>query len=245
MYTPSVSYYPLSLKSETESQKDCTMRKAFITGGSKGIGKAICTKLAAEGIQVISPTRNEVDLGSNESVLKYIDTMKNETFDIIVNNAGINDIHTIDSVTDEEIERMFTINTISPMKLLRAFIPSMKKNNYGRIVNIGSIWAVVSKSGRGVYSATKNAMHGITNTLALELAENNILVNTVCPGFTLTELTEKNNDRQAIERICEEIPIKRMANPSEIAELVYFLVSEKNTYLTGQKITIDGGFTVK
>jgi len=221
------------------------MRKALVTGGSKGIGKAICESLASDCIQVIEPTRKELDLSSEESLSHYIETMKNETFDIIVNNAGVNDINTIDAVTDEEIQRMFMINTIAPLKLLRAFIPSMKKNNYGRIVNIGSIWAVVSKSGRGVYSASKNAMHGITNTLALELAEFNILVNTVCPGFTLTELTEKNNDRQTIERICEDIPMKRMADPSEIAELVSFLVSNRNTYITGQKITIDGGFTVK
>ena len=228
-----------------ESKEGLNMKKALVTGGSKGIGKAICDKLKAEGIQVIAPNRKELDLASNASVNAFIDSFHNETFDILINNAGINDINCMKNVSDEEIEAMFTVNTISPLKLLRAFIPQMEINQYGRIVNIGSIWAVVSKSGRGIYSATKNAMHGITNTLALELADHNILVNTVCPGFTLTELTVKNNDTESINKICNDIPLGRMALPEEIAEFVFFLVSEKNTYITGQKITIDGGYTIK
>ena len=118
----------------------------------------------------------------------------------------------------------------------------MKMNRFGRIINIGSIWAVVSKEGRCVYSATKNGIHGVTNTLAVELAPYNILVNTVCPGFTLTELTKKNNTEEQIKNIVKDIPLGRMAEPEEIAEVVYFLGTEKNTYLTGQKITVDGGF---
>ena len=96
-----------------------------------------------------------------------------------------------------------------------------------------------------MYSAAKNGIHGITNALALECAESNVLVNTVCPGFTLTELTKKNNTPDEIKRISADIPAKRMAEPCEIAEAVYFLASEKNTYLTGQKILVDGGYTIK
>ena len=145
--------------------------------------------------------------------------------------------------TDEEIERMIAINLVAPIKLLRGFTGSMKQKKYGRIVNIGSIWAVVSKGGRCVYSATKNGIHGVTNTLAVELAADNILVNTVCPGFTMTELTVKNNTPEEIAQISANIPMQRMAKPEEIAEVVYFLCSEQNTYLTGQKITVDGGYT--
>jgi 3-oxoacyl-[acyl-carrier protein] reductase len=112
-------------------------------------------------------------------------------------------------------------------------------------VNVGSIWAVVSKKGRGLYSAVKNGLHGITNTLALELGEYNVLVNTVCPGFTLTELTKKNNAATEIQQISDKIPLKRMAKPEEIAEFIFFLCSDNNTYITGQKICIDGGFTVQ
>lgn len=219
------------------------MKKVLITGGSRGIGKAIADKFKEEGYWVVTPSRTEMDLGNPESVEKYINENKNEDFDIIVNNAGINDLNSITDITDEELVNMMNINLVSPIRLLRGFTENMKKNNYGRIVNIGSIWATVSKAGRCVYSATKNGIHGVTNTLAIELAPFNILVNTVCPGFTLTELTYKNNSSSQIETINNNIPMGRMAQPREIAEVVYFLCSEKNTYLTGQKIMVDGGYT--
>lgn len=221
------------------------MRKALITGASRGIGKAIAERFIKEGYEVVTPTREELDLNNEDSVNKYIELHKNAEFDVIVNNAGINDINEITNITDEELYSMMNINLITPIKILRGFVGNMKKNGYGRIVNIGSIWAVVSKEGRCVYSATKNGMHGVTNTLAVELAPYNILVNTVCPGFTMTELTKKNNSAEQIAEINKEIPIGRMAEPFEIAEVVYFLCSESNTYLTGQKITVDGGYSEK
>ena len=100
---------------------------------------------------------------------------------------------------------MIATNLVAPIKLLRGFTGSMKHKKYGRIVNIGSIWAVVSKGGRCVYSATKNGIHGVTNTLAVELAADNILVNTVCPGFTMTELTVKNNTPEEIDALIESV----------------------------------------
>ena len=221
------------------------MKKALITGGSRGIGRSIAERFSSGGYDVYTPSRDEMDLSSEESVKRFILKNSNEHFDVIVNNAGINEINLIDRITDDEIKMTVQVNLISPVMLLRAFTGKMKNNNYGRIVNIGSIWAVVSKEGRAVYSATKNGIHGVTNSLALELAPYNILVNTVCPGFTMTELTKKNNSEETIRRIAAEIPMKRMAEPYEIAEVVYFLGSETNTYLTGQKITVDGGFTVK
>lgn len=221
------------------------MKTVLVTGGSRGIGKAICERFLLAGYRVIAPTREEMDLADASSVKDYIAHNQDKVFDVIVNNAGINDIHNIEQITDEEIDRAMAINLTSPMRLLRGFVGEMKRQGYGRIVNIGSIWAVVSKAGRCVYSATKNGIHGVTNTLAIELAPSGILVNTVCPGFTLTELTYQNNSSEQIAAICTEIPLGRMAEPSEIAELVFFLGSEQNTYITGQKITIDGGFTEK
>lgn len=219
--------------------------KALVTGASRGIGKDIALLFEEKGYEVFKPTHEELDLCSEISLEQYIEKNKNVTFDVIVNNAGINDINYIDEITDEEIQNMMQINLVAPIKLLRGFVGNMKQQKYGRIVNIGSIWAVVSKGGRSIYSATKNGIHGISNTLAVELAPYNILVNTVCPGFTMTELTKKNNTIKEIEDISAEIPMGRMAEPREIAEIVYFLCSNQNTYLTGQKITVDGGFTVK
>lgn len=221
------------------------MRKVLITGGSRGIGKAIAKKFSENGYEVVTPLRNELNLLDESSVKKYIDNNKDVYFDVIINNAGINDISILEDITDEEIHNMMQVNLIAPIFLLRGFVGVMKKNNYGRIVNIGSIWSVVSKGGRCIYSATKNGIHGVTNTLAVELAPYNILVNTVCPGFTMTELTKKNNSPEAIDEICEDIPIGRMAEPEEIAEVIYFLGDEHNSYITGQKIVVDGGFSVK
>lgn len=218
-------------------------RTALVTGGSRGIGKRICEQLEREGYVVYAPARAELDLSDSASVEKFIGFHSADTYDVIVNNAGINDINDIENVTDDEIERAMQINLISPMKLLRAFVTGMKKQQYGRIVNISSIWGIVSKRGRVVYSTTKHGIHGITKTLAVELAEYNILVNTVCPGFTLTELTRKNNTPEQIAAIAEEIPMKRMAEPEEIADAVCYLVSDRNTYLTGQLIAVDGGYT--
>lgn len=221
------------------------MRKALITGASRGIGRAIADQFREHGYEVSIPSRQELDLNNNSSIDTFINLHKNEYFDVIVNNAGCNDINEITDITDQEIETMMQINLIAPIKILRGLVESMKQHHYGKIVNIGSIWSVVSKSGRCVYSATKYGIHGVTNTLAVELAGDNILVNTVCPGFTLTELTYKNNTEKQIETISSDIPMKRMAQPEEIARVVYFLCSEENTYLTGQKIAVDGGYTGK
>lgn len=218
-------------------------RKALITGASKGIGEAIATQLVSEGYSVVTPTHEELDLSSDSSIENFVEKYRNEHFDVIINNAGINEIHEIDRITDDEIERTIQINLIAPMKLLRNFVSSMKAQHYGKIVNIGSIWGIVSKPGRVIYSASKHGIHGVTKTLAVELAEYNILVNTVCPGFTLTKLTRKNNTEEQIVQIAEAIPMKRMAEPKEIADAVCYLVSERNTYITGQLIAVDGGYT--
>lgn len=222
------------------------MRRVLITGGSRGIGKAIAEKFKKEGYEVTTPSRRELDLADPISIEKYIMQQRyQECFDVIINNAGCNDIHLVEDITDEELYEMMNVNLIAPIRLIRGLVAPMKEKRYGRIVNIASIWAVVSKAGRCVYSATKNGIHGVTNTLAVELAQYNILVNTVCPGFTLTELTRKNNTEEEIAQISADIPMGRMAQPEEIAQVVYFLASGENTYLTGQKIVVDGGFTGK
>jgi 3-oxoacyl-[acyl-carrier protein] reductase len=220
-------------------------KNVFLTGGSRGIGKAIKDRFIKAGYIVYSPTREELDLSDIQSIKNYIERHRTITFDVIVNNAGINEINLLENINEHDMESMFQVDLIAPILLLKGFIPNMKKRNNGRIVNIGSIWAVVSKEGRGLYSSVKNGLHGITNALALELARYNILVNTICPGFTLTELTKKNNTDMEINKINESIPLKRMAWPEEIAEFIYFLCSENNTYITGQKICIDGGYTVQ
>ena len=137
---------------------------------------------------------------------------------------------------------MFNINLIAPLKLIQKVSENMKINNYGKIVNISSIWGIRSKEYRTLYSATKFGLNGITKSLARELGNYNILVNSIAPGYVNTEMTKMNVSKEDQKIIKRNIPLQRFAEPEEIAQLVHFLVSDNNTYITGETITIDGGF---
>lgn len=217
----------------------------LITGGSRGIGKEIVAIYKDAGYSVCAPTRQEMDLSNAVSVEKFIQKNIAKNFCIIINNAGINRINMLESMIDGDINDMMNVNLISPLRILRAFVPCMKKARFGRIVNIGSIWGVISKPGRTGYSITKHGIHGITKTLALELARDGILVNTVAPGQTMTELTRSNNSSEAIKQMEKDIPLGRLASPEEIAKAVFFLGNEGNTYITGQELVVDGGLSVQ
>jgi 3-oxoacyl-[acyl-carrier protein] reductase len=217
----------------------------LITGGSRGIGNAIMKKYSAKGHTTICPTRSELDLSDKESVAAFVKKYESETFDCIINNAGINPLNLIEDISDDDLYDCIQVNLIAPALLVKGFVRGMIKKNRGYIVNIGSIWGVVSKEKRSAYAMSKNGIHGLTNTLAIELGQYNILVNTVCPGFTKTELTAQNISPELEKKLCEDIPLGRFAQPEEIAEVVYWLGSEDNKYLTGQKVVVDGGFTVR
>ena len=219
--------------------------KVLVTGGSRGIGKEIVNIYQNHGHEVCFPVRDELNLSNEESVNTFIECHKDDAFDVVVNNAGVNIIGKIEDTSLNALNEMVSVNLLSPYRLLMGMIPYMKRNHFGRIVNIGSIWGVISKPGRSVYSMTKHGIHGLTKTLALELAGDNILVNTVAPGQTLTELTIKNNSPEAIEFMKTEIPLGRLAEPCEIAKVVYWLGSEENTYITGQQLVVDGGLTIR
>lgn len=215
---------------------------ALVTGASRGIGAAIAEKFLQEGLTVLAPPRNELDLTSNSSIEYFIKNLV-QPVDILVNNAGINILSDIQEVSDRDIQDTLQVNLVAPMKLIKGIASQMMTRRYGRIVNISSVWSIVSKKRRLTYSASKAGLNGLTRTLAIELAPYNILVNSVAPGFVNTELTRQNNSEQEISAISDTIPLQRLAEPKEIAEVVFFLCSEHNTYITGQLITVDGGFT--
>jgi len=221
-----------------------SMYSVLITGGSKGIGKASAEVFDNEGYEVCTPKRSELDLTSRESIFSFIKD-NSDGFDVIVNNAGVNSINLIEGVSTSEMEETLMVNLIAPILLVKGFVPMMKLKRTGRIVNIGSIWNVVSKPGRSIYSSTKHGVHGLTTTWALELSKYNVLVNTVSPGFTLTDLTKKNNTQSELKKIEEKIPIGRLALPEEIAKIIFMLGSYSNTYITGQNIVVDGGYSIQ
>ncbi len=218
-------------------------RTALVTGGSRGIGLAIAELFKKNGLEVLTPTRQELDLSSEESIQNFLKKNSHLQIDILVNNAGINIIENISEISENNLKEALQINLIAPTILIKELSPKMVQRVYGRIVNISSIWSGLSKPGRAVYSSTKSAINGLTRSAAVELSAHNILVNAVAPGFVDTDLTRKNNSPEQLKIIESNIPAKRLAKATEIAELVYFLVSEKNTYITGQTIFIDGGFS--
>lgn len=219
-------------------------KTVFITGATRGIGQAIYKKLKTENYKIITPARQELDLNNNASINRYIKTHKDLKVDILINNAGINFPQWIHELTDENIQQHIQINLISPIKLIRAFSRHMINQKWGKIINISSIFGIVARGKQTMYCATKHGINGVTKALALELGPYNILINSVCPGFTNTELI-KRNSQEKNNAIIKDIPLGRFAEPVEIAKLVSFLISEKNTYINGAEITIDGGFTCR
>lgn len=219
-----------------------TGKTALVTGASRGIGRAIAALLRERGARVLSPQRGEMDLFSSGSIDRYLAGIGADV-DILVNNAGINILGSAAEIADSDLDATVQINLVAPLRLIRALAPGMAERGFGRIVNISSIWSTVSKPRRVAYSATKAGINGLTRAVAVEYAGRNVLVNAVAPGFVNTELTRQNNSPEEIERIAAGIPCGRLAEPSEIAEFVVFLCSTKNTYVTGQTILVDGGFT--
>lgn len=217
------------------------MRKALITGASRGIGKVIKEVFEKNGIEVFAPTRQEMDLKSNNSIENYINTICG--IDILINCAGINDLASIEEMTLEKLQEMLQVNLVSQTMLIKCVTPYMKAQNYGRIVNFASIWCDFSKERRIMYSIAKAGVKGLTTATAVELSKYNVLCNAIAPGFINTEMTSQNNTPEQIKALAEALPIKRMGEPIEIAEFVYFLASEKNSFMTGQTIFVDGGFS--
>lgn len=218
------------------------MQTALVTGASRGIGAAISTRLDMEGYKVLRPARFELDLASPKSIERYLSSLKEE-IDVLVNNAGINQIATLENIELANITETLQVNLLSAFQLSQFISKGMKDRKYGRIVNISSLWSIVSRKGRTSYTMSKTAMNGMTRSMAVELASYNVMVNAVAPGYVFTDLTRQNNSPEAIERISQTIPIQRLAEPEEIAYLVAFLCSPQNTYMTGQTLIIDGGYS--
>ena len=193
---------------------------------------------------MISPSRNELDLSSFESINDFL-TNLSTSIDILVNNAGILKVGQHNEISSVDFHEILQVNVIAPFVMMSKLSHSMKENKYGRIVNVSSIWSQVSREGRSVYSASKAAVDSLTRSFALELSPYSILVNSIAPGYVNTELIKKNNSQTELDSIKKNIPLERFAEPSEIANLVTFLCSEKNSYITGQVVIIDGGYVCK
>lgn len=241
-------------------------RTVLITGATRGIGKQLADDFQRLGANLIlTGTRpdqikklNEdiqkrgngqkvkylcADFSNKESLLDFIhEVRKYDTIDVCINNAGINRINYVYDASLTDWEDILNVNLRAPFAILHDVSQIMKKHGYGRIVNVGSIFGVVSKEKRAIYSSTKAGLVGLTRAAALDLAPYGILVNCVSPGFVLTDMTRRILTEAEIKDLAARVPLGRMAVPEDISRVIVFLSSDLNTYITGQNIVVDGGY---
>jgi len=220
-------------------------KNVFITGTSRGIGKSIKHAYTINGWNTNKHNSKILDLSDTKNLAKFLkkEFIENPP-DTIVLNASINENIKFKEINEESLNSSLKIAINSNILIIQSAIEHMKKNNFGRIVLIGSIWSKSSRISKSIYSIAKASLTGLSTSLSVEYSKYNILTNIVSPGFVNTEMTNKNLSENDKLKFTSRIPQGRFADPAEIAELVYFLGSEKNTYITGQEIFIDGGFNI-
>jgi 3-oxoacyl-[acyl-carrier protein] reductase len=237
---------------------------ALITGGSRGIGKAIALELAKNGVNIaISYANNQekanevldeiesygvkaIAIKANVSVesevqqmIKQVEEQLN-TIDILVNNAGITRDNLLIRMKEEDWDEVMNTNLKGTFLCTKAVSRAMMKKRYGKIINITSVVGIMGNAGQGNYAASKAGVIGFTKSMAKELASRGIRVNAIAPGFIQTDMTNILND-EVKETIQKSIPLNILGKPQDIANLVVFLASENSDYITGQIINVDGG----
>lgn len=224
-----------------------TGQVAIVTGSSRGIGAAIAQELKNAHCEVIGTSSQDLDLSNDQSVEQFLLKLDRlPRIDILVNNAGINKIDDIDMIKDSDWDRIVKVNLTGCERLIKKVSAIMKvKAIQGRILNISSIFGVISKAKRHAYSASKSGLIGLTRSASLDLASHGILVNALCPGFVETELTASILSPAQMSELKGQVPLGRFANPLEIARSAVFLCSPLNSYMTGQTFIVDGGFVAR
>ncbi len=244
-------------------------RVALITGGSKGIGKAIARGLAEAGADVIIASRHEDELHAAAAEIRHgletgvativADMTKRadvkrlaETathafgkIDILVNNAGSNTPQPVDAIKDEDWDRILELNLTSCMALTRDVVPQMKQHRWGRMIFLSSIMGLSSYPGRGAYSASKSAVIGLCRAVALELGEYNITANCIAPGLIITDLPKSVLTEQQMSAVAARTALGRWGNARELAGPALLLCSEAGSYITGSVLLVDGGILAR
>jgi NAD(P)-dependent dehydrogenase (short-subunit alcohol dehydrogenase family) len=242
---------------------------ALVTGGSKGLGKAMARGLVECGADVVISSRHEnelrsaldeilkgtnrrgrfivADMEKRSDVKKLASTAleQMERIDILVNNAGTNIPEPIDGITDEVWDKILEVNLSSVMALTRALVPQMKQRRWGRIVHISSIMAFLSKEKRNVYCATKAALLGLARASAIDLGSFGITVNCIAPGPFLTDLPGSLLSDQEKKGFADHTALGRWGDPKELVGTLLLLATDAGSYITGSTVIVDGGFVVR
>ena len=234
----------------------------IITGSTRGIGKKIAEDLFSLGATLILTGTNKKEVMELNNLKRpnvryyYLDNLKKKSVDSfledisdldlihgLVNNAGINRLNFVQNVNLSDWNDMISVNLTTPFRLIKAVSAKMISNNYGRILNIASIFSVISKEKRVAYSSTKFGLNGLTIGTSNDVSKYNILCNSLSPGFVMTDLTKKNLSEKEIKELSSQIPIKKFGTTSDVSNVAVFLLSDLNQYITGQNIIVDGGYT--
>jgi 3-oxoacyl-[acyl-carrier protein] reductase len=242
-------------------------KKAIVTGGTRGIGKAIVLELASRGCDVVFTYQSSVDaaktvenesekygvkiIGFQADASKFSEAEKTLNFtlekigglDILVNNAGITKDNLLVRMSEEDFDKVIAANLKSVFNYTKAVAKHMIGQRSGRIINISSVVAIIGNPGQANYVASKAGVIGLTKSNAKELASRNITVNVVAPGYISSDMTDKLNDKQK-DAIIGSIPMKRIGTAGDVAKVVSFLASPDAAYLTGQIIAVDGGMAM-
>jgi 3-oxoacyl-[acyl-carrier protein] reductase len=229
---------------------------AIVTGGTKGIGAAIADKLASLGAKVVVCARQkektkhafvECDVSNMDQVKTMVAfTLKNyKKIDILVNNAGIFPSVPFEQMTEEQWDKVISVNLRGTFNCTKAVSYFMIQQNSGKIINLASIAALVGYAGLVHYCTTKAGVTGFTRALAVELAPHNINVNAIAPGLIETPGVDVLMNKQEQTGFAQAVPLKRNGQPKDIAEAAAFLATEASSYITGQVIVVDGGSTIE
>lgn len=243
-------------------------RIALITGGSRGIGRAICIRLAQAGndivfnyqsgaeaaaetkrlceeygVQVLAVQADVSKPEACEMLVKQAAEFGGGKIHVLVNNAGITRDNLLARIKDEDLDAVVNVNLKGPFYLMRAVSKLMLRQKYGRIINMSSVVGLKGNAGQVNYAATKAAVIGMTKSLARELASRQITVNAVAPGMIETDMTGAIRE-EARQQILESIPFREMGSPVDVANVVAFLAGDEARYITGQVIAVDGGMAI-
>lgn len=234
------------------------MKTALVTGGTGGIGQAICRRLAADGYFVyinylhaekkaallaaeIGGKALRFDVSVPDEVRKAISSI--ESPELLVNNAGVSEVDLFTAVSEEKAARLLTIDLAGTMNCSRAVLPEMIRRKSGNIINISSMWGQVGASCEVDYSAAKAGIIGFTKALAKEVAPSGIRVNCIAPGFIMTEMNSRYSPED-LDLIREDIPLGIFGEPRHIADAAAFLASGQSEYITGQILAVNGGMVI-
>jgi len=233
---------------------DYTGKNVLVTGGTKGIGEKLVVDFKNLGATVFFTGRGtrgsgmgdgfiQCDFSDEVQLKKVCDLIKTLKIDVLINNAGTNKIGPIEEYSSDDYESILNLNLTSCFKITQAVIPHMKENGYGRIVNITSISSEISMPLRSAYCSSKFGLLGLTKVSGVELASHGILVNAVGPGVTKTKLTVDVLGEEKMDEISKNVPIGRLGEVEDVSNVVMFMASDLNTYMVGQNILVDGGYT--